>query len=192
MISHEHRFIFVHAGRTGGSSFERLAGAPVTTDERTQHAGNTDFPEKHCDFQYYRSCYPDLFGSYFKFTIVRNPFDRMVSAWKWQTEVAKVIAPVTLTEFIRTRPASHTYAAKFTLDGMSPEASVKCFDYVGRFETLSESLRELCEILHIEASDIPHTNSTVKFSYREYYDEESKGLLQSRYDRDLDLFGYSF
>lgn len=192
MISHTHRFIFVHAGRTGGSTFERLAGAPLTSDEQTRQTGNTDFPEKHCDFQYYKDHYPEMFGPYFKFTLVRNPYDRLVSAWKWQTEVAKVIAPVTLAEFIRTRPESHSYAAKFRLDGLTVEDSVRKFDYIGRFENLSQSLTELFSILHIPAAEIPHTNSTRKADYRDFYDEESKLLLWSRYGTDLELFGYSF
>lgn len=87
MISHQCRFIFVHAGRTGGSSFERMVGIGVTTDERARALGNTDVAEKHEGFEYFRTTYPDAFARSFKFTIVRNPFDRLYSYRKWFTRI---------------------------------------------------------------------------------------------------------
>jgi hypothetical protein len=69
MISHKYQFIFVHAGRTGGTSFERAAGQDITQDERTKHLGNTDFNGKHHGFDFYQKKYPSEFSSFFKFTI---------------------------------------------------------------------------------------------------------------------------
>lgn len=144
MISHQYKFIFVHAGRTGGSSFERIAEISVTADPRTQHMGNTDFPEKHREFQYYRDTYRREFDTYFKFTIVRNPFDRLVSAWFWRTQVVRDIRPCTLKEFVLARPPSSTYAAKFRLPGYSLRESVTRFDYIGRFEDLPGPYEYVC------------------------------------------------
>lgn len=72
-------------GERGGSSLERAAGLEITSDKRTKHLGNTDFPEKHKGFNFYLLGYPIEFETYFNFTIVRNPFERLVSAWLWRT-----------------------------------------------------------------------------------------------------------
>lgn len=192
MISHDRRFIFVHAGRTGGSSLERLAGMGLTEDGRTRGYGNTDFPEKHCGFQYYRDRYPREFQTYFKFTIVRNPFDRLHSGWIWQTRIVGRLPPQSLRQFIETRPPSHTYAEKFRLDGMSAAEAVARFDYVGRFERLAETYRCLAGKLGIADLEIPHTNRTLKGRYQEDYDRESIALVRDRYGLDLALFGYDF
>ncbi|MFZ4520877.1 MAG: sulfotransferase family 2 domain-containing protein [Bacteroidales bacterium] len=192
MISHQYQFIFVHAGRTGGSSFERMTGIELTEDERTKHTGNTDFPEKHNDFQYYKSNYPGEFQSFFKFTIVRNPFDRLCSAWLWQTRVVKNIPPVTLKEFIATRPGSHTYAEKFKLEGLSIEQSILHFDFVGRFEDLINTYQYLCNKLNLPDIEIPHTNKTPSGRYQDYYDQDTIHLLKQKYGTDLELFGYNF
>ena len=192
MISHEYRFIFVHAGRTGGSTFERMAGIGLTDDERTRALGNTDFPEKHNDFEYYRSHYPVDFDKYFKFTIVRNPFDRLCSGWLWQTRVVQNLPPISLYEFIATRPSSHTFAEKFRLEGMTIEEAVRKFDYIGRFEDLTASYAFLCDRLKIPGVSIPHTNKTPAGRYQDAYDEETIALVLEKYGTDLELFGYKF
>ena len=192
MISFKHKFIFVHAGRTGGSSFERIAGAQLTTDNRTQGLGNTDFDEKHKDFQYYKWYYPDEFTSFFKFTIVRNPFDRLVSAWKWQTIVVKNLKLATLKAFIEARPEASKYSEKFKLDDISVFDSIKQFDYIGRFEDLINTYNHLCEKLNIPIGTISHTNRTCFGEYQKYYDEETIQLVRQKFSVDLELFGYDF
>jgi hypothetical protein len=192
MISHDYRFIFVHAGRTGGSSFERITGVEITNDERTKDLGNTDFPEKHTDFQYYRTNYPMEFLSYFKFTIVRNPFERLFSAWTWQTQVVKNIPVQTLKEFIESRPSSHTYAEKFKLEGLSIQDSILQFDYIGRFEDLTNTYEYLCKRLNIRNVVLPHTNKTSSGIYQNYYDKKTIELVKKKYKLDIELFNYDF
>jgi chondroitin 4-sulfotransferase 11 len=192
MISHEYRFIFVHAGRTGGSSLERMAGIGTTADERTRHLGNTDFFEKHKDFQYFKTKYPSEFVDYFKFTLVRNPFDRLVSAWLWRTTVVKDIPLMTLKDFIESRPAYTRFSEKFKLDGLSIRDSIRLFDYIGRYEDLSASLKYLQEKLKLPGMAIPHVNQTHMQGYQEYYDPETIAVVREKFGEDLELFGYDF
>lgn len=192
MISHHYRFIFVHAGRTGGSSFERLAGSGITGDVRTKHLGNTDFPEKHMDFQYFKTNYPEEFLSYFKFTLVRNPFDRLVSAWIWRTQVVKDLKPQTLREFIEARPDSTKFSEKFKLHDLSLQDSIRQFDYIGRYETFTNTIDYLSGKLGIPVMEIPHSNDTHSGRYQDYYDPETIELVRQKYRLDIELFGYDF
>ncbi len=191
MISHKHQFIFVHVGRTAGSSLERAAGIKITEDERTRNLGNTDFEEKHKHFEYYRKVYPVEFCTFFKFTIVRNPFERLVSRWLWQSTVVRN-KNLSFFEFIETLPESSKYSEFFKLSGLSIEASIKYFDFIGRFEDLQNSYMYLCNKLDLDYNKIPHTNKTPDHRYQDYFNKESIELVRRIYHEDLMLFNYDF
>lgn len=192
MISHEHRFIFVHASRTGGSSLERMAGVAATEDVRTRAVGNTDFPDKHASFQHYRDRYPEEFRTHFKFTIVRNPFERLHSSWIWRTEVVRDLQGMPLRAFIESRPPDYAFAAKFRLDGLSIEESIARFDHVARFERLADEYRFLQRRLGLVGDGPPHTNRTDRGRYQDDYDGPTVALVRARFAVDLTLFGYDF
>lgn len=72
MISHELKCIFIHIQRTGGTSIERwLQG---------EDQWNICHNVKHITtkFAKYRQ-YPEYYDDYFKFTFVRNPYERVLS-----------------------------------------------------------------------------------------------------------------
>ena len=72
MISHKHKFIFVHIPKTGGTSIESLF---------IRNAHIKDVPGKH---HMVRNLDGELLKKYFAFTFVRNPWDRMVSYYKFR------------------------------------------------------------------------------------------------------------
>ena len=73
MINHEHKFIFIHVPRTGGSSIEDQFNYREGR-EKNKHWTLYDW-QNHLD--------KEVFNEYFKFTFVRNPWDRMVSLLKY-------------------------------------------------------------------------------------------------------------
>jgi chondroitin 4-sulfotransferase 11 len=192
MISHKHQFIFVHASRTGGSSIERLAGVNVTKDPRTMYTGNTDFPEKHAGFGYYRRMYPAYFDQYFKFTVVRNPYDRLISAWLWITRVSRGSSSMTLEQFILSRPPAFALTNFLRLDTMTLTDSVDMFDFVARFETLTQDIKNICKQVGMDNRLLPHTNKTEKVNYREYYSRSDRLAADKLLAEDAEVFGYSF
>ena len=105
IISHEHRFIFIHIPRTAGTSIEKslcaamgidnwlsFIGAPrsnlkkytplgdynyVIYPERKIHQGQKHIPAKQLRARLGESIWDD----YFKFSFVRNPFDHTLSLY---------------------------------------------------------------------------------------------------------------
>src|SRR4051812_39230730 len=75
MISHEHRCIFVHIPKTAGNSVNRVFGIGW---------------QDHKDLQRYHAELPaELFATYFKFAIVRNPWDRLLSDYNYQVKKSR-------------------------------------------------------------------------------------------------------
>ena len=65
-------------------------------------------------------------------------------------------------------------------------------DYVGRYETLQNSVDEICLSLKVESSQLQKRNTSEHQQYREYYDEELKSAVEIVYAEDLRRFNYSY
>ena len=50
-------------------------------------------------------------------------------------------------------------------------------EFVGRFENLREHFRRVCEILRV-SPELPHLNRTRHGHYRDYYDQESRAIIE--------------
>jgi len=66
MISHKHRCIFIHIPRTAGTNIERAIK-------------KVNVLQKHLTIKRAIEIYGDKWNTYFTFTIIRNPWDRMIS-----------------------------------------------------------------------------------------------------------------
>jgi sulfotransferase famil protein len=70
VISHQYGCIFIHIPKTGGKSVQRFF--------RTNWQNHKDIS------RYAQELDPRIFKSYYKFTVVRNPWDRIVSDYNYQ------------------------------------------------------------------------------------------------------------
>ena len=74
MICHKHKCIFIHIPRCGGTYIEEL----IQGEDQWFKNRKT----KHLIASQAKEIYKDYWEDYFKFSIIRNPFDRMTSAFK--------------------------------------------------------------------------------------------------------------
>ena len=87
MISYKHRCIFVHIPKSGGSSINHQF-LPIKV-ERKHLVGNykSRFQPMEWGLQHLRASYIlgevgyDIFDKFFKFSFVRNPWDKLVSQY---------------------------------------------------------------------------------------------------------------
>ena len=73
MLSLDKNFLFIHIPKTGGKSIKDALALQCKSIVRTYGY----------DLDKFDKVLKDNPGEYFRFCFVRNPWDRMVSSWKW-------------------------------------------------------------------------------------------------------------
>jgi Sulfotransferase family len=200
MISFQKRFLFVHIPKTAGNSIQNVL-RDYSEDELVALRGEQDGVErfglrnpkykvkKHSTLAEYRAALGETeFGKLYKFTCVRNPWDRMVSyyftptqnvtAWdrkKFRKAILKVL-PVA--DYLRLDRGKE-----------DPFANV---NYIIRFENLVEDFRNVCAALDISRTTLPRYNSSQREHYSKYYDDELCELVRARFAAEIERFGYTF
>ena len=119
----------------------------------------------------------------FKFTLVRNPYDRIVSAWRFfeQTKYMPFEELVNYDFTLLSEALNYHFAVPQIIGGMN---------YVMRFETLQESFVELCNILSIPGSKLWHLRKSNHRPYKTYYNAELADKVYSMFEEDFRYFGY--
>ncbi len=154
---------------------------------------------------------PEKWENCFKFAFVRNPYDRLISAWKMFTsgmentvwEFPENADPnISLRSFLDIvrddsipynggPPLTERKIRHHTLPLVHPFHCLDQADFIGRFETLNEDFAKILNKINVKG-ELPHWNKTTRGSYQDYYDEETKQIAEEHYGEDLEKFGYSF
>lgn len=193
----EQRAIFFHIPKTAGISVaQSLFGCRAG-----QHM---------LFYEYKRAFSAREFRQFYKFTFVRNPWDRLVSAYHYmrdggmseldarQAEDSVHRYPVfsDFVEHYMTRPGFET---KLHLRSQwqficASETAAPELDFVGRFETLAADFATIARRLNRDET-LPHRNagaSRQKQDYRSFYTDRTAEIVAQAYARDIALFGYRF
>jgi hypothetical protein len=200
MISFQKRFLFVHIPKTAGNSIQS-ALRDYSEDQlvalRKEQDGIERFGlrnpnykiKKHSTLGKYRDALGnEQFRSLYKFTCVRNPWDRMVSYYFTPTQSPEtwdrkrfreiISKAVSVADYLRLDPGEE-----------DPFANV---DYIIRFENLAHDFRTVCITLGISPATLPRYNRSSREHYSKYYDDELRHLVQTRFAAEIERFGYTF
>ena len=193
MINDEYKFIFIHIGKTGGTSIERVF------DSSIGNYAASDFKGKHKTALLYQHHNPHEFKKYFKFTFVRNPWDREVSSYEYFRKLdlesrsfedrlkyrMKKRVSFPLVGLKKIKVCGYNY--------MITDKSGKYFpDFIGRFENLQNDFNFICDKIGKSREILPHYNKINKPHYSEYYNERTKQMVAEAYEKEIENFGYRF
>ena len=180
MILEDKKIIFVHAPRTSGTSIEKSV----------LNGGMVPDHQKHLRASFFKSALGDEWNKYFKFTIVRNPWDRVVSLYHQVFHANYGIRTGKSLDFFleNYRPAPWEYG-------------IQCSDYadeemdlVIKMEDRERGLKELNEKtgLNIDADLKERVRPRKLKSYKDYYDPSTEQKVRDIFARDISLYDYEF
>ena len=200
MISFQKRFLFVHIPKTAGNSIQSIL-RDYSEDELVALRGEQDGIErfglrnpkykikKHSTLAEYKAALGEVqFGDLYKFTCVRNPWDRMVSLYFTPTQD---IGVWDRKKFKKAIVKALSVADYLRLD-KGEEDPFGNVDYVMRFENLADDFRTVCGTLGISPTTLPQYNRSSREHYSKYYDDELRELVRARFAAEIERFGYIF
>jgi hypothetical protein len=191
----EHKCIFVHIPKCAGTSickslFGNLAGS-------------------HTSIMKYQLIFSKSeFDSYFKFTFVRNPWDRLVSAYfflksggsdsidrKWANENLSSYDNFDI--FVKKwidRKNIHTWLHFY------PQYKYICdiygkiqVDFIGLFENIENDFSYIKNQIGSSSNLLFFNKNKIdKKDYKKYFSKETKEIVAQAYREDIELLGYEF
>lgn len=182
-ISETSKFVWFRVGKVGSRTILDIFGQ-----------ANIELTAEH-PFDIY---YPiNSYKEYFRFAFVRNPWDRLVSCWR-----DKVITrnKFNLSDGEQELESFIDYVAmNVDLEYGNPHLRLQSslidlnhLDFLGRFERFEKDLKEVMNILDIDASIKKKNASNRKGNYREYYTDRAKDKVAKLYTKDIKIFNYEF
>ena len=225
MLCEAYHCLFVHIPKTAGQSIERFFlervglawenRAPLLLRPNADPRAGPQSLAHLTAAEYVELGYlsADDFARYYKFAFVRNPWQRLVSEYRYRDDYVR---RYTFKEFVlQGMPrAGWTDAYRHVIpqyDFLYDAQGRLLVDFVGRFEHLQADFDRVGERLGIAETALPHVNAaripTLKSRvlgllrgdlrpdhrpYTAYYDDETRAAVDALYRRDIETFGYAF
>jgi len=204
LISHSHKFIFIHVYKVAGSSIgdalREFAHFPSKVNKAKSFLGLApkifcnDFPG-HIKANELKEKIPaKIFDNYFKFAFVRNPWDWQVSLYHFALQTPrhhqhKLIKNMqSFDEYIEWRVAKDLRLQKeFLYDNEK-----LLVDVVGKMESIESDFLEICQKVGLPPIHLPKKNPSKHKHYTEYYTEHTRQLVAEAFEEDINTFRYEF
>jgi hypothetical protein len=191
----EKKAIFIHIPKSAGMSVSKAlfggkSGGHATAKEYVGFYGR------------------EKYASYFSFSFVRNPWDRLVSAYFYLKEggsskTDRRYRDNILNKFEDFNSFVESWITKDSIQNIMHLRPQKDYltifgndvkvNYVGKFETLEEDFKKIANRIGVDV-ELPriNVNQSRDEDYRQYYNENSIEVVSRVYKKDIEMFGYKF
>ena len=211
-ISHEHKFIFFALPKTGSTTIRfcldqyfNADGIAPAQGEYIKSVGESKSPYYHhgslknLKEEFLNNNW--IWSKYFKFTFVRNPFDRIVSFYHYYRQDLGYVERPEL------KPESYLKLVKASQDSSfadfikynkiyimpSQFEQIKGGEvFIGKSENFQEDFNTVCDKIGIPQQQLPHKNKSKHKHYTEYYDDETKEIVAKQFAEDIGRFRFEF
>ena len=192
----EDKVIYMRPGRSASTSIIRKFRKENEEVSRPYYlkSGTNEWLENITDDK--------ISNDYFVFTFVRNPFERLVSAWNAFNKYRKAAVNSDFETFVKVKGVGGLFNTdgEFANDHWLPLSyyiefigGERFVDFIGRFEYLEEDWEKVKDKIGCGDTVIKKLSRGInKKVYRSYYNSELIEIVSSIYKRDLELFGYEF
>lgn len=182
LINNANQWAFVHIPKTGGTTITNILSEIDGTEFITAHDSVRMVP-----------------GGYFIFTIVRNPFTRLTSAW--QHGVRKNKYNTSFSHFLKTINLNDLWILPQSFYFNAGKTKQKQINFVGKYENFITDAKVIFKKINVDINYIPHLNKNPIYDkhpnlkqedyYKSFYTEEwMKDWVRDNYKNDFKIFDY--
>ena len=206
IISHRLKYMFVHTPKTGGTSIRNVinnndifqADIIGQCNKNKTTISDLNNPKVDTNIWSHSSLKEGVNylknnnykpNEYFKFLFIRNPWDRIVSAYEHQKQILFKNKGESFEEFL-----CKIINNNFWMDMFYDEKNYQ-LDFMGKFENIFNDSQTIFQKIlkeEYQSIDIPHLNATKRYSYENYYNEETKKIIEEKFSKTIKLGNYSF
>ncbi|MEH6504577.1 MAG: sulfotransferase family 2 domain-containing protein [Cycloclasticus sp.] len=203
VINDEYKFIFIHIPKVAGTSISKQLRLVKGNNRRllanTKHETLKDFLQNWRGRSIpFVTKNPE---AYFRFAFVRNPWARMYSFFNYlkaKRPRKEVDAIDSFKQFLLLSCDPESWVNQF--HSMRPQVDYLVamdgevqMNFVGHYEYLNEDLKAIGFHLGLNI-EIPHLNKSfgLKADYKDAYDLDMIKIVASRFNDDIETFGYTF
>ena len=175
MLCHPCRCLFVHVPKTAGQSIEAYfmqhLGLPEAGRDALLLSRNRD-PHRgpprlsHLMAREYLTgghVTPKQFEDYYKFSFVRNPWDRLVSFYKYRGHAHRYDFKTFVFKHMPEPGWTNDYChVTPQYDFLHDEDGHCLVDFVGRFENLQADFGRVCRAVGLPVGKLPHANKSLQ------------------------------
>jgi chondroitin 4-sulfotransferase 11 len=196
-IEQENNIIFIHIPKAAGNAIVKsLFDAPATGHDPI--------------IRYIKNDY-EKFKSFYRFTVVRNPWDRMVSSFHYLKQGGigffdkdfrdRFMFDIdTFDSFVKKMMINKAYEIKIlTWVHFIPQHSFLenaegdiCVEKVYKLENISHEFHHLCNDLGLVNKTLLVENRSERQRYQQYYTAETADYVAEIYSDDIRRFNYTF
>ncbi len=140
----------------------------------------------------------------YRMAFIRNPWDRLLSCYlqkkkknsNWFFERNNLSIDMTFGEFAKAvckipdHESDRHFRSQFTF--IADKDGVIIPNIIGEFSNFKSDLIAILKKINAPQLEIPHWNKTKQRNYTDYYSPELIELVATRYEIDIELFGYKF
>ena len=204
MISNQKKFAFVHIPRTAGTSIEMQLKKYRDKNESVGHntsieiKNSLDCPCQHtCDGHNTALETKNVLGknwdNYYTFTIVRNPWDRAISAYSYILQNDSWAKYPTFKMWItKNRKQFLREIARPQTDWILDENGDILVDHIFKFEDLKNAWKQICDDLNIKHITLETLLPSHHNHYSKYYTPETVEVIRETYKEEIEMFDYRF
>ncbi len=191
VVSKQHKVLYLHIAKTGGSSIVQLLKNNGMDDIVLSNKRGI-YEEK---VEYFKDVAAH-WDEYYKFTFVRNKFDLLISLYNYDRQLnGEYSLPndITFEQFLKEQVGVREGLYTDLIDQhYLTHTNDKCmFDFIGQFDTYNDDLNKVCSQLGIvntqERTNVGNYDRSKK---KEYYTDELKQIVKEKFPKEIEAFNW--
>jgi hypothetical protein len=199
LLSHSKKFVTIDIPKTGTRSLRETLLESGFVDFVGSHLGDRKKIWQHSEAKYIKKVFDESnldWDSYYKYTVVRNPWDKYVSGINYSFESfnrrglfkTKSKMKQEFCDFLK-RTRNFTTQKDYITD----EHGEIIVDQVSNFDNLQQEFDGFCSNVNIKKTKLKHSNLSEKMVTKEcLFNQESIDIIYEREKFVIDMMGYSF